>query len=87
MSTKEKLIRRFKTLPKDFTFDEMLRLFAIFGFEVDQKGGASGSRLALVHREQELSYNMHRPHPGSIIKMYVMRQVYDYLIENRFMEE
>lgn len=29
MSTKEKLKERFKTLPSDFTFDELVRLFNI----------------------------------------------------------
>lgn len=87
MSTKEKLIRRFRSQPKDFTFDEMIRLFALFGFEVDNKGGTSGSRLALVNRDKGLSYNMHRPHPGDIIKSYVMKQVLEYMIANGFIEK
>ena len=32
MSTKEKLIERFISQPKDFTFDELTRLFEIYGF-------------------------------------------------------
>lgn len=82
MSTKEKLIKRFMALPKDFTFDEMIRLFAAFGFEVYNKGGTSGSRLALINRDKDLSYNMHRPHPDNAIKMYVMRQVMEFMVEN-----
>lgn len=87
MSTKEKLIRRFKNQPKDFTFDEMIRLFSLFWFEIDNKGGTSGSRLALVNKEKGLSYNMHRPHPGDIIKSYVMKQVLEYMIANGFIEK
>ena len=87
MSTKEKLIKRFKGLPKDFTFDEMIRLFGLFGFEVDTKGGTSGSRLALVNKEKCLSYNMHRPHPGDNIKSYVMKQVLEYMIANGLIEK
>ena len=30
MSTKEKLIERFKNHPKDFTWDELVRLFGLF---------------------------------------------------------
>ncbi len=82
MSTRDKLIKRFRSMPKDFTFDEMVRLFAAFGFEVDNKGGTSGSRLALINREKGLSYNMHRPHPNSVIKMYVIRQVMEFMVEN-----
>jgi len=87
MSTREKLIKRFKALPKDFSFDEMVRLFVIFGFEIDNKGDTSGSRFSFVNREKRLSYNMHKPHPNSIIKMYVMRQVLKYMIENNFIEK
>ncbi len=72
-------------MPKDFTFDEMIRLFAAFGFEVDNKGGTSGSRLALINSTLGLSYNMHRPHPDNAIKMYVMRQVFEFMVENGLM--
>ncbi len=74
-------------MPRDFTFDEMIRLFAAFGFTVDNKGGTSGSRLALVNMERGLSYNMHRPHPDNVIKMYVMRQVLEFMVENGLIEK
>lgn len=32
MGSKEKLIERFKRQPKDFTYDEVVRLFSIFGY-------------------------------------------------------
>ncbi len=32
MSTKDKLIERFKTLPKDFTFSELLALFKAYAY-------------------------------------------------------
>lgn len=86
MSTRDKLIKRFLSQPKDFTFDEMAALFAALGFEVNDKGGSSGSRPAFVHRTAGLSYNMHRPHPSSVIKMYVMRQVKQFIIDNRLWE-
>ena len=38
MSKNEKLIERFKTLPSDFTFEEMQKLFSIFGFVENSKG-------------------------------------------------
>ncbi len=87
MGTRDKLLKRFKALPKDFTFDEMLRLFAAFGFEPDNKGGTSGSRLAFRNSVRDLSYNMHRPHPAGVIKMYVMRQVMDFMLENGLIEK
>lgn len=83
MSTKEKLIKRFKREPTDFTFDELVRLFTILGFKPNNKGLTSGSRVGMIHSEKNLSYTIHRPHPQRFIKQYVMKQVLDYLKENQ----
>jgi hypothetical protein len=82
MSTKDKLIERFKTLPTDFSFDELTRLFNIFGFEINTKGKTSGSRFLFV--KGNLSYGVHKPHPSGIVKGYVMRQVLVFFVENDF---
>lgn len=42
MGTEEKLIERFKTQQSNFTWNELLRLFAIFGYEIGNKGKTSG---------------------------------------------
>lgn len=83
MGTKEKLIERFKKQPKDFTFNELTRLFQILGFEVSQKGKTCGSRIEFVNNERELSYDAHKPHPNSAIKSYVMKQVLEFLTLNK----
>ncbi len=80
MGTKDKLITRFKTLPKDFTWDEFVRLFGILGFELNNKGKTSGSRI--IFTKQEFSYIAHKPHPAKFIKSYVMRQTLDFLTKN-----
>lgn len=66
MSTKDKLIERFKSLPRDFTFDELVRVFSLLGFSINNKGNTSGSRVCFDKGEQ--SYMTHRPHPGNIVK-------------------
>lgn len=38
MGTKEKLIERILSCPKDFTYDEAKRLFGIFGYKESNKG-------------------------------------------------
>ena len=38
MSKAEKLIERFKNMPTDFTFDEMVKFLSIFGYEIENKG-------------------------------------------------
>lgn len=77
MGTKEKLIERFKRQPNDFTWDELVRLFTIFGFEVNNKGKTSGSRVIFV--KGNYAYTAHKPHPESVVKKYVLKQVYEFL--------
>ncbi len=82
MGSKEKLISRFKRQPKDFTYSEMVRLFSILGFTKNNKGATSGSRVEFVRDKEEISYTLHRPHPGNTIKGYVMKQVLQFLKDN-----
>ena len=77
MGTKEKLIERFMRMPKDFCWDELVRIFGIFGYNIDNKGKTSGSRVLFVKGEN--TYAVHKPHPGNIVKGYVLKQVYEYL--------
>lgn len=51
MGSKEKLVERFKKLPKDFTFEETLALLRIFGYEKHNKGATSGSRIRFNNEE------------------------------------
>jgi aryl carrier-like protein len=83
MGTKEKLIERFKRQPKDFTFNELTRLFQILGFEISQKGKTSGSRIEFVNLEKDLTFGANKPHPDGAIKSYVMKQVLEFLTSNR----
>jgi len=82
MSTKDKLIERFKKQPKDFTWDELVRLFGCFGFTVYNKGKTSGSRVIFSNGEKE--YIMHKPHPKNIIKEGSMNDILAFLIDNKF---
>ncbi len=78
MGTKEKLLNRFKSFPRDFTWDEMSRLLISLGYIPHNKGKTSGSRV-IFKGEDKTPIMLHKPHPGNIIKGYVLRQVYDYL--------
>lgn len=77
MSKKEKLLERFKSLPNDFTFDELVSVFKLFGYIVDNKGTTSGSRVRLQNGTDY--YNFHRPHPGNIVKQNTLKAAYQYL--------
>ena len=80
MSSKEKLVKRFLSLPRDFTFDEVVRLFALFGFVLSNKGHSSGSRVAFIHSDEV--FTMHRPHPENIVKRGTLQNIKEYL-ENK----
>lgn len=77
MSTKEKLIERFKRLPADFTFDELVRVFELYGFHIDNKGRTSGSRVRF--RNGNMSFICHKPHPNPEMKKVALKEAYNYL--------
>ena len=85
MGTKEKLIERFKTLPTNFTFEEMERLLLIFGYKKSNKGKTSGSRV-IFKNEDKRPIMIHKPHPGNIIKSYAMKQVLNDLTDAGFIQ-
>lgn len=82
MSTKEKLIDRFLSTPTDFTYGELVRLFRLFGFVESHKGRTSGTRVEFVNQNEGKAFMMHRPHPDNKTKLYVMKQVLEYLSKN-----
>ena len=85
MSTKEKLIKRFINQPKDFTWEELVRLFSVFGFWVDNKGKTSGSRVLFVKGDD--AHTVHKPHQSNSIKEYAMKQVLDFMIEKGLLND
>ena len=86
MDKKEKLIKRFRTLPKDFTFEEVETLFGMCGFTLENKGATSGSRVRFYNEKDQNSYIMHKPHPSNIIKGYMMRDILNFLMKNDYID-
>lgn len=80
MTKKDKLITRFKSQPRDFTYDELKSLLEMLGFEEMRKGKTSGSRVMFWHDGLQSTIMLHRPHPGNIVKSYALRQVADTLL-------
>ena len=83
MSKKEKLIKRILTLPKDFTYSELIAVFKICGFTEDNKGKTSGSRVRFYNNEKKLGYMMHKPHPGSIVMGNALKNALEFLTTNK----
>ncbi|MEX0437427.1 type II toxin-antitoxin system HicA family toxin [Providencia rettgeri] len=78
MGRKEKLRLRLNSIPKDFTWDELVSLLKQNGFEVIN---GSGSRYKFFHREQNKLLSYHKPHPSNIVKEYVLKEVISTLDE------
>ncbi len=87
MGTKEKLIERILSQPKDFTYDEAKRLFGIFGYTENNKGATSGSRVEFINPEGDAPFTLHKPHPGSILKPYVVRGIIEHILKNGLIEK
>lgn len=86
MGTKEKLIGRFCRLPKDFTFEEPVKLLTVFGYKVFNKGATSGSRVRFRNETSGAYIDIHKPHPGSIMKAWMMKAIYSHLKNNGFIK-
>jgi predicted RNA binding protein YcfA (HicA-like mRNA interferase family) len=75
MSGTDKLARRFKAVPADFIWDELVRLLESKGYGEEKGKGArrkfKGKNLPTI--------NLHEPHPGKIVKRYALRYVHETL--------
>jgi len=73
MTKLEKLIKKLLSKPHDLTWDEVSK---ILGFEQIMPGKTGGSRRKFKNNNN-IQINLHRPHPGNIIKTYAI----EYIIE------
>ena len=62
MGKKEKLIKRLKSKPKDFTFKEAETLLNYLDYVLSNKGKTSGSRVAFEN-PNKCDIFLHKPHP------------------------
>jgi predicted RNA binding protein YcfA (HicA-like mRNA interferase family) len=79
MSKTEKLLEKFKSIPNDLTWDELVKILNYFGyFELSKKGKTGGSRRKFVNELKDV-INLHKPHPTKIIKKYIIKQLLEKL--------
>ena len=78
MGQKEKLIRRLKAKPKDFTFDEAETLLQYLSYVRSNKGKTSGSRVMFISEEHE-TILLRKPHPQKELKAYQIKQLIEVL--------
>ena len=80
MSKIEKLLKRFISSPKDFTWDELVKLLIHFGYYEHVKGKTGGSRRKFVDKNNNI-ISLHKPHPGNILKTYAIKEMIEHLTE------
>jgi len=82
MGRKEKLLARFLGRPKDFTFEELVKLLNGFGFYEAGTGRTGGSRVRFKKEGRpDHVVKFHRPHPENVVKPYVLDIVRNMLEE------
>ena len=67
MAKSNKILNRFLSRPKYFTYNELLRLLSNEGYK-EQQG--SGSRVFFFNEELKHNIKLHKPHPGNVLKRY-----------------
>ncbi|QJE73494.1 type II toxin-antitoxin system HicA family toxin [Aerophototrophica crusticola] len=80
MTRRDKLVARLKGKPKDFTWDELVRLLEGLGYREAATGKTGGSRRRFIHATAP-TIALHKPHPGNIVKSYVIEDVVRVLTE------
>jgi hypothetical protein len=81
MSTQKKAIKRLLAVPKDFTWDELVKVLAFFGYEEFTGGKTGGSRRKFIDSKNNI-IALHKPHPANIVKSYAIREVIAHLKAN-----
>ena len=74
MSRIDKLLIRFRSYPKDFTYNELSTLLASFGYKEVR---SVGSRVCFFKDDHKIK--LHKPHPGSILKLYQLDLIMEEL--------
>lgn len=77
MSKQEKLLSKLLNKQSGFTWQELTALLQGLGY---RKIEGQGSRVKFDNGNPRAMINLHRPHPGNELKIYVKRQVVEHLI-------
>jgi hypothetical protein len=86
MSTRDKALHRLLSVPNDFTWEELIKVFGLFGFVELKKGKTGGSRRKFVDVNKNVII-LHKPHPGNIVKEYAIRQVITQLKDKGYIKD
>jgi predicted RNA binding protein YcfA (HicA-like mRNA interferase family) len=82
MSELSKQKNRIKSKPTDYKWDELTRLLNKLGYDEIQ---GSGSRVKFYNRKKDSLIALHKPHPSSILKQYMVKAIVNTLEEAGFL--
>jgi hypothetical protein len=68
----------FLSIPKDFTWEDLVSLLSGFGFEEVSTGKTGGSRRRFLN-DTGVIITLHKPHPQNILKRYQIQQIIEIL--------
>jgi len=77
---------KFKNCSKDITFDEAVTLLEHYGYQINNKGKTSGSRVRFIC-EDHCDILLHRPHPQKELKEYVIKDLRNIFVQEGFWNE
>lgn len=78
MSQVEKLIKKFKSVPKDLSWQELVAILKYYEYIEIERGKTAGSRRKFKNKHGVI-ISLHKPHPSPIVKTYVIRQLIAHL--------
>jgi hypothetical protein len=78
MTKYDKLRTRFLTKPKDFTWQELVKILEGLDYCLIQGGKTGGSRVRFIHAEYP-PITLHKPHPKPVLKHYQLDAVISLL--------
>lgn len=76
----DKLLVRFRSRPKDFTFGELRTLLRRLGYLELTTGKTGGSRVAFHNTDAKHIIRLHRPHPAKQLEQYQVEEVLAELV-------
>lgn len=80
MGQKDKLIKRLKSKPRDFTFDEAETLLGYLEYKRSDKGRTSGSRVMFTS-DDHAPILLHKSHPRKELLEYQVKQLIEILVQ------
>jgi len=77
MASRDKLIERVTSNPRDLKWDEFVRFMGYHDFKVVSKKG--GSHMKFYNKELDMLINSAKPHNPNVVKTHIIKQALDGL--------